>query len=211
MKKVICIETNEVFKSATEAAKAYGTERTNVAKVCRGVIGSTKGKTFRYIDEHNNTLAIPEAPVTIHEIEVAKPSIVKGKGRRHSGNTNAVFCISTGEIYSSGVDAAEQNDMSQATMSYACRGKGRSAKGKQYCYTKDIVEHLDIIADSIRKATMYDELMTKEEKRSELLSEVHKWEDEILNIESAIANLQADLDEAHKRLEEAKYNVINFN
>lgn len=46
-KKVICVDDNLIFESATSAAKNYGVEITRISKVClRG--GKVNGKRFRY-------------------------------------------------------------------------------------------------------------------------------------------------------------------
>jgi len=35
-KKVLCIETNEIFPSATKAGQKYGIDNSSISKVCRG-------------------------------------------------------------------------------------------------------------------------------------------------------------------------------
>ena len=58
---------------------------------------------------------------------------------------------------------------------------------------------------------MYDELMTKEEKRKELLAEVDKHKANISAIENAIANLHEELKHEYAELEKAKDNLMYFN
>ncbi len=50
-KKVICVETSEEFKSASEAGRVLGIPRSCIDRVCRGERNHTHGKTFKYIDK----------------------------------------------------------------------------------------------------------------------------------------------------------------
>lgn len=209
-KRVMCIETGEIFKSATEAAKANGTSLDMMSNVCTGRCKSTKGKTFRYIDEQNNILSVPEVPVTEREITIQRKAIIRGKGKSCNGNTNAVLCISTGDVFTSCTDAAMNADVTQGHMSNVCRGNGYSVKGKRYCYVKDINEHLDEVAESIRKANMYDEFMTKEEKRKELVANVEHWESETKRIHDEMDRLFDELTKANEELDNARHELMYF-
>ena len=50
-KPVLCVETGQVFKSTIEASKKMGIHQPNISKVCNGVQPTTKGYTFRFIEE----------------------------------------------------------------------------------------------------------------------------------------------------------------
>ena len=210
-KRVMCVETGEIFNTATEAAKHFGITSTSlVCAVCRGVHRTTKGKTFRYIDEHGNILAVPEVPVVEREITIQRKAVIRGKGKSCNGNTNAVLCISTGEILTSCHDAANHADVTPGHMSSVCRGNVRTAKGKRYCYVKDITEHLDEVAESIRKANMYDEFTTKKERHQQLLTILSDAESKVSIIEDNIQRLHEQLKQAHLEVEKAKSDLINF-
>lgn len=210
-KKVICIETNEIYTSATEAAKANGTTVDMVSNVCRGVNKSTKGKTFRYLDaDHNIPLCVPDVPVTKMEVTIQQPAKMVAKGKRCNGNTNAVLCISTGQVFTSCTDAAEQMGTKQSNMSNACRGVAKTTGGKRFCYVKDINEHLDEVAESIRKANMYDELMTKREKYEQLRNNLGEAECKVKCIEYDIERMCEQLAQARIEAEKAKHNLMHF-
>lgn len=49
-KKVMCLETGEVFKSGREAAKKLNLQRSKISNVCKGKRKSTGGYTFCFID-----------------------------------------------------------------------------------------------------------------------------------------------------------------
>lgn len=48
-KKVICIETGTVFASAVDCSKNMGIDRSNISKVCRGVVKTAGGYSFKYL------------------------------------------------------------------------------------------------------------------------------------------------------------------
>ena len=50
-KKVLCIETNEIFESATEAAHSKGISFGNICAVCRGDRKTTGGYHWKYITD----------------------------------------------------------------------------------------------------------------------------------------------------------------
>ena len=131
-KRVLCLETNKIYNSATEAAKANNICQSLVSDVCRGKWKSAKGLHFEYVDSEKKVVSTTEVvPVTEKEIAVSHKAIIKGKGSCTNGNTNAVLCITDGSIYTSCTDAANANDVAVGQMSHTCRTKGRHAKGKQ--------------------------------------------------------------------------------
>ena len=52
-KKVICIETGEIFNSASEAARSISGDPSSVSKCCLGKNNSHKGFKFKYFEEEN--------------------------------------------------------------------------------------------------------------------------------------------------------------
>lgn len=201
-KKVLCIETGEIFINATETAKAIGCHQTMVSKVCLGKNSNIKGKHYRYIDENNNILSYPEPPVKEKEIVVSKSAVIKGKGRCHNGNTNAVLCISTGEVFTSCTDAAEHGNVTVGQMSAVCRRRGYTAKGKKYCYVKDINLHLDEISDAISKKNLYTELLAKENRRKQLKNMIADYDGDITRLESELSVLRSKRESARAELED---------
>ena len=189
-KRVLCLETNKIYNSATEAAKANNICQSLVSDVCRGKWKSAKGLHFEYVDSEKKVVSTTEAvPVTEKEITVSRKAIIKGKGKCNNGNTNAVMCISTGEIFTSCTDAANANNVTVGHMSTVCRGKGRSAKGKQYCYIKDIDMHLDEISDAISKKNAYQELLAKENRRKQLRNMIADYKGDINRLEQELINM----------------------
>lgn len=50
-KKVICVETGEVFNSIQDAAAHVGATKISISRTCRGIYKSTKGYTWKFLDE----------------------------------------------------------------------------------------------------------------------------------------------------------------
>ena len=50
-KKIICVETGEVFSSTYEVERQLGINQTNISRCCRGKQKIAKGLTFRYLDQ----------------------------------------------------------------------------------------------------------------------------------------------------------------
>ena len=200
-KRVRCIETNAIYRSAKEAAKANNICYSLLSDVCRGKWKSAKGLHFEYVDSEKKVVSTTEAvPVTEKEITVSRKAIVKGKGSCTNGNTNAVLCITDGSIYTSCTDAANANDVAVGQMSHTCRTKGSHAKGKQYCYIKDIDMHIDSISDAINKKNLYNALLEKENKRKQLRNMIADYKGDIKRLESELAETYAKLNKAEQEL-----------
>lgn len=223
-KKVKCLETGEIFKSGAEAAKHFNIKSSSsISEVCLGKNQTAKGLHFEYVNDTEVTdtkaneltpeVAMPEAPIDPNipkEILVQPKSIVKGKGKRMNGNTKAVFDFSTGNFYTSATDAAEHLNISQGRVSFVCRSKGRTVKGRKLCYVKDINYHLDEIGNAINKANMYDEFTTKEEKRKEMVAKLKSLEAKRESINAKIYDLYDDLAAVDIEIKKVNDEIINF-
>lgn len=160
-----------------------------------------EGTSLRVCGFRKKVVSTTEAvPATENEITVSRKAIIKGKGSCTNGNTNAVLCITDGSIYTSCTDAANANDVTVGHMSTVCRGKGRSAKGKQYCYIKDIDLHLDEISDAISKKNAYQVLLAKENERKRIKNMIADYKGDIARLESELAETYAKLNKAEQEL-----------
>lgn len=201
-RRVLCLETNKIYNSATEAAKANNICHSLVSDVCRGKWKSAKGLHFEYVDSEKKVVSTTEVvPVTENEITVSRKAIIKGKGSCTNGNTNAVLCITDGSIYTSCTDAANANDVAVGQMSHTCRTKGSHAKGKQYCYIKDIDMHIDSISDAINKKNLYNALLEKENKRKQLRNMIADYKGDISRLESELNSIRSKMESARAELE----------
>ena len=101
-------------------------------------------------------------------VNVQRASTVKAVGTHNGKNCKAVFCITTGEVYASVLDAAEANGLTSATMSYLINNNSFSRKAnKKFCFIAHIAEHLEEIAANNRarqqKVAKYDAIEAHKE------------------------------------------------
>ena len=52
-KRILCIETNEIFNSIGEASRKLNIDRSSIGKVCNNKLKSAGGYTFKYITEQD--------------------------------------------------------------------------------------------------------------------------------------------------------------
>ena len=70
MKKVICVETQEVFGSVAEAARHTGVIATNISAVCKNRRRSAGGFHWEYIEEHIQEELIPETAEELQTTDI---------------------------------------------------------------------------------------------------------------------------------------------
>jgi group I intron endonuclease len=115
--KVICIDTQEIFISAMQAAKQYNTTNVNIIKCCREQMQSTgidnDGKRLRwmYYDEWQK-LSKEEQDVLIHT-----------KYKKRHKTPRKVICIETEEVFNSPQEAAEHYNISRTSVYNSCMGR----------------------------------------------------------------------------------------
>jgi biopolymer transport protein ExbB/TolQ len=104
-------------------------------------------------------------------INIQNEGKIKVQGIRTRKNCKAVFCITTGEIYASVTDAAEQLGVTPGNISLAATRRVKTCKGRQLCFVSDVSEHLDEIAGTLRthcmKASNYDEMIAHQKALDE--------------------------------------------
>ena len=135
---------------------------------------------------------------------IQNASIINVEGHRTHKNCKAVYCITTGEVYASVADAAEQNGVTTTAMSWAVSGKSKSCKGKRFCFVSNIVEHLDEIATNSRsreaKVVAYNEMVEKQEKIRKAQAKVDKHDARIAELQEALNKEMALMTDAQNEL-----------
>lgn len=118
-------------------------------------------------------------------IITTKNIVVNPENKKPNGNCKPVFCITTGEIYSSAKEAAEKTGMSISTISYACTGNNHTAGKMQFCYAADMTAHILEIATHIQ--TMNKEnILELRQRAEEAEKKVAKLETVLRNVAKAI-------------------------
>ena len=152
-------------------------------------------------------------------ITIQKEATIKADGKRERGNCKAVLCIETGEVFSSGADAAESIGVHFSAISAACLGKSKTCNGKHYCYLSAALENLDAVMARLRQAAQMEgdankwraQENAKEEERmarERYAADVARAESKVAKLAEACAKYQEKLnatmneyDEACKELE----------
>lgn len=115
-KKVICLETNQIYESVSQLADEIGATVDKIARVCRGEKPTYKGFHYSYLDKYGNPIN------SIH----TKPNKIK------------VMCVETGKIYSSIKEASDTLNKSRFAVGYACQKENRTCGGYHWKYYKDV-------------------------------------------------------------------------
>ena len=137
---------------------------------------------------------------------IQNASIINVEGHRISKHCKAVYCITTGEVYASVLDAAEANGVSQGAMSWALCGKSKSCKGKRFCFVSQIIEHLDEIASVNRareaKVVAHDRMIAKQNKIREIKAKIDEHDAIITELKAKLNEEMMFIAEAQKELDE---------
>lgn len=115
-KSVICIETNKVFDTLTDASKFYNIDRKNIVRACKTGIacGKLDGKKLHwaYYDKSNNTFNVAE----------------RDKHERK------VYCETTGLYFDSLKEASEFYDVPYDSVWYSCKHGNVTSYGYVWRY-----------------------------------------------------------------------------
>lgn len=113
-RRIVCINTQEIFISGKEAGLAHNIPKSSIHKCCNGTSDTAGGKVWQYYDEW-----------------LLKPKQIVSK---RNGNSKKVKCIETGEVFDSVTDAARAMDCARETIRDVCKGKGKTAKGYHWSF-----------------------------------------------------------------------------
>lgn len=108
-KKIICLETGEIFNSIKNAGEKYKIDTSSISAVCKGKRKSCKDLHFCYLQNYSPDI---------------KYELTRVKRR--------VICITTGEIFESISEATKSKKVTH--ISEVCSGKLKSTKGLIFRY-----------------------------------------------------------------------------
>lgn len=127
--KVICLNTEEIFKSAREAEREYNID--GVSDCCRkeqnycGKLEDGTKLVWRKYEDYIN--------MTEEEIEkIIKDSTIN--------NGKKVICLDTLEIFESRTSACKKYNIDKKSLRECCNGKRKSAKGLHWMNYEDYLE-----------------------------------------------------------------------
>ncbi len=116
-KKVYCVETNKLYKTAKQAEKETGINRTHIGGCCRKERLTAGG--FHWCFE---------------------PDIESESVRKRKTNTykkGKIQCIETGSIYENCIEAQRETGVNASNINRACNGTRKSAGNFHWKYYKE--------------------------------------------------------------------------
>lgn len=111
-------------------------------------------------------------------VNIQKASNVNVTGHHRNNNCKAVYNITTGEIYASGLDAANALEIDPSCVSAALIGKSRTCKGMRLCFVSKMMEHLEEITEQnrirIAKVAAYDTMIAEQTAKQKAQENLEK-------------------------------------
>ena len=158
-KKVICLETNEIFTSGREAAKAKEICKSVVSRSCRQAKPTKEGLNFRFLDANGNIINTPldkawkckPTKESKNTVVIHNESTVDAKGEYGNGNAKAVWCITTNEVFASGKDAALAHGVCRSEISRCCNDIRKNIKGNHYIFVSKTSENIRTLIEYINE------------------------------------------------------------
>ena len=145
-------------------------------------------------------------------INIQNEANIKAQGIHTQRSHKPVICIDTGEVFASGIDAAEHAGVHQATMSACCLGKIRTVNGKRYCYLSKVAESLDAIVTRLRETSSIEEDAKKwqayQAEQEAIRIAEEKRQAEIAKADAKVERCKAIRDRIAAQLAEAERNLM---
>ena len=128
---------------------------------------------------------------------IAKTTEIKIDAQPNRRNSaKPVYCITDGKIYASVTDAAIAENVHVTAVSMTCRGKQKTTNGKQFCFIRDLKNHiLDIANNTLglkADAEKYRAIEAERKAKEEHEAKMKKTQLEIKQIEDTIERLTAE-------------------
>ena len=117
-KPVFCVETKEVYLSATEAGERLGIDNRLISKCCNGVLIQTHGYHFCF---------------AIGDYANFKPR----ENQQGQKGKKKILCVETGEIFITASNAAKIKKINTSSLSECLNKKKTTAGGFQWKYIDD--------------------------------------------------------------------------
>jgi group I intron endonuclease len=118
-KKIICLNTKEIFSSATDICKEKGIkDPSNIIAVCKNKRHSTHGLVFMYYKEYTN--------LNLKDIDDKLNYINKNKSV-YNHKAKKIICITTNEIFGTITEATNKYNINHGDIIRVCHNK------RNYC------------------------------------------------------------------------------
>ena len=116
-KKIVCVETGQIFNSVAEASKLFNTSSFNISHALTGDNKTAGGYQWQYLEDYKNK---PLDPLD---------KMLWGKKWART-----VICLETKEVFETSYKAAEAYGLSKSVISNCVNGRTQTAGGKHWMY-----------------------------------------------------------------------------
>ena len=142
----------------------------------------------------------------VTKITLTNESTVNANGKKRTKNAKPVFCIDTGDVYASSLDAAEAIGVGTSTLCAALTGKTKTCKGMRFCFLSKVPEYFDEITTAMQirqnKIKAYDEMIGHQSAVEAARAEVDKRRANYDKLQQKLAKEFDALTAAQAKLEE---------
>jgi hypothetical protein len=129
-RKVVCLETGEVFESLKEASQAEGVSRSHFCSLLKGLKIWDRPRHFAYYSENVDLEA------ELDKIKKREDLIRETRGSKyreeHPNLFRKILCVNTGEVFNSISDIEHQGHIIEC-----CLGKRKTAHGMKWRFYDD--------------------------------------------------------------------------
>ena len=139
-------------------------------------------------------------------IIIQKKATIQATGEHINKNNKPVLCLTTGEFWSSSIDASKSVGVHPATMSAYCTGKYAHPEGLKFCYVTDLPQHLNELSNSLTKYWENEKERYFEDRRREIEEQERIRREKELDIalsgvvENCVNSVGVDLNSASAEL-----------
>lgn len=155
------------------------------------------------------------------EVIINKQATINAEGTHNTKGNKSVVCLTTREVFVSGLDASLKCNVSRSEISRCCRGQKTTVKGMRFCFLNDITTHLNEILvidpELIKKAAAYDAIVAEreaeEKRKAELARAEHTYkmlDREYNKTASELVKIQNAKEEAYKAFMALKGQSVTY-
>lgn len=131
-RKVVCLDDLAVHVSAREAAKFYKIGECGIRSVCYGLYQRTRSLHFEFF-----TVPLTRETADV-KIKMLEAKTIEGSLRRSKVLQRPVFCLSSGEYFISGREAAKRLGISASRVMQLCQTGCATSAGVRCSYVDKI-------------------------------------------------------------------------
>mgnify|MGYP003301469386 CR=1 FL=1 len=113
-RKVICLETLEIFNNIRECSEKFNIDNSSISSVCKGKLKTTGGLHFCYLEDYDEN----------KKYDLNKSHNIPKK----------IICLNNNMVFNSIGEASRFFNIRKTSISAVCQGKNHSAYGYRFEY-----------------------------------------------------------------------------